>query len=190
MINPGDTLVNSVTGEELTFLQTAESTNGEYVEVVAVVQPGGAVAAAHVHPKQSETFTAIEGVLALRAGKQRLRLAPGESATVEAGTAHKFWNDGDEPIMFHCTISPALQFESLIESMFALARDGKTNRKGMPNPVRMASIARAHRDVIRLAGIPAWLQDLGTLSAMPLAFVAGYGATYKPVSRPANPILA
>ena len=31
MINPGDTLVNSVTGEELTFLQTAESTGGEYV---------------------------------------------------------------------------------------------------------------------------------------------------------------
>ena len=47
----------------------------------------------------------------------------------------------------------------------------------MPNPVRMASIARAHRDVIRLAGMPAWLQDLGTLGAMPLAFVAGYGAT-------------
>ena len=74
MINPGDTLVNSVTGEELTFLQTAESTGGEYVEVVAVVQPGGAVAAAHVHPKQSETFTAIEGVLDLRVGKQRIRL--------------------------------------------------------------------------------------------------------------------
>ena len=70
MINPGDTLVNSVTGEELTFLQTAESTGGEYVEVVAVVQPGGAVAAAHVHPKQSETFTAIEGVLDLRVGKR------------------------------------------------------------------------------------------------------------------------
>ena len=191
MINPGDTLVNSVTGEELTFLQTAESTGGEYVEVVAVVQPGGAVAAAHVHPTQSETFTAIEGVLDLRVGKQRIRLVSGESATVEAGTAHKFWNDGDEPVMFHCKISPALQFESLIETMFALARDGKTNRKGMPNPVRMASIARAHRDVIRLAGVPAWLQDLGTLSAMPLAFVAGYGATYKPAAvRSANPIPA
>ena len=93
--------------------------------------------------------------------------------------------------MFHCKISPALQFESLIETMFALARDGKTNRKGMPNPVRMASIARAHRDVIRLAGVPAWLQDLGTLGAMPLAFVAGYGATYKPAAvRSANPIPA
>ncbi len=88
--------------------------------------------------------------------------------------------------MFHCEVSPALQFESLIETMFGLARDGKTNRKGMPNPVRMASIARAHRDVIRLPGVPAWLQDLGTLSAMPLARLAGYGAAYQPV----KPVLA
>jgi hypothetical protein len=55
-----------VTGEELTFLQTSASTNGEYVEIVAVVQPGGFVAAAHVHPNQTETFTGIEGTLELR----------------------------------------------------------------------------------------------------------------------------
>jgi mannose-6-phosphate isomerase-like protein (cupin superfamily) len=186
MINPGDTLVNSATGEELTFLETAASTGGEYVEVVCVVQPGGAVAAAHVHPRQSETFTTVEGTLNVRVGKELLRLGQGESATVEAGTAHRFWNEGDEPVAFHCRISPALQFESLIETMFGLARDGKTNRKGMPNPVRMASIARAHRDVIRLAGVPAWLQDIGTLGVMPLASLAGYGAGYQAV----RPILA
>ena len=90
MIYPGDTLVNSATGEELTFLETAASTSGEYVEVVCVVQPGGAVAAAHVHPKQSETFTAIEGTLSLRVGRERMQLERGESAVVEAGTAHKF----------------------------------------------------------------------------------------------------
>ena len=180
MINPGDTLVNSATGEELTFLQTAASTNGEYVEVVCVVQPGGAVAAAHIHPRQSETFTSLEGTLSLRVGREQRELERGESAVVEAGTAHKFWNDSDEPVMFHCEIRPALQFESLIETMFGLARDGKTNRNGMPNPVRMAIIARAHRDVIRVAGVPAWLQDLGTLSAMPLARLAGYGAGYQP----------
>ena len=88
--------------------------------------------------------------------------------------------------MFHCEVSPALQFESLIETMFGLARDGKTNRKGMPNPVRMAMIARAHREVIRVAGVPAWLQDLGTLSAMPLAKLAGYTPSYQPV----KPVLA
>ena len=32
----------------------------------------------------------------------------------------------------------ALQFEQLIETMFSLAQAGKTNRKGMPNPLRLA----------------------------------------------------
>ena len=81
---------------------------------------------------------------------------------------------------------PALAFESLIETMFALAADGKTNRKGLPNPVRMAAIARHHREVIRLAGVPAWLQDLGTAMAMPLAGVCRYGATYQ--ARGSSPV--
>ena len=85
---------------------------------MCVVQPGGAVAAAHIHPKQTETFTAIEGTLSLRVGRKRLALERGESAVVEAGTAHKFWNESDEPVMFHCEVRPALQFESLIETMF------------------------------------------------------------------------
>ena len=35
---------------------------------------------------------------------------------------------------------------TLIETMFTLAAEGKTNRKGMPNPFRLAVIARAHFD--------------------------------------------
>ena len=119
MINPGDTLVNSVTGEELTFLQTAASTNGEYVEIVAVVQPGGSVAAAHVHPKPVRDLHRHRGHPRAAGRSQAHPARAGESAVVEAGTAHKFWNAGDEPVMFHCVISPALQFESLIETMFA-----------------------------------------------------------------------
>jgi hypothetical protein len=39
-----------------------------------------------------------------------------------------------------------LQFQSLIETMFTLAAEGKTNRKGLPNPFRLAVIADAHFD--------------------------------------------
>jgi hypothetical protein len=34
--------------------------------------------------------------------------------------------------------------------MFALASDGKTNKKGMPNPFRLAVIANAHVDTVVL----------------------------------------
>jgi hypothetical protein len=43
-----------------------------------------------------------------------------------------------------------LQFQSLIETMFTLAAEGKTNRKGLPNPSRLAVIADAHFDTVQL----------------------------------------
>jgi quercetin dioxygenase-like cupin family protein len=189
MITPGDTLFNHVTGEELTFFETAASTRGEYVELMCTVRPGGFAAAAHSHPAQSKTFTVVEGTLDLRIGRDELRVEPGGNARVAPGTAHHFWNDGAEPAVFRCVVRPALQFESLIETMFILAEEGRTNRRGMPNPVRMAAVAHAHRDVIRLAGVPAWMQDIGILAALPLAYVCGYTAPRKQ-TREARPIFA
>jgi len=77
-------------------------------------------------------------------------------------------------------VRPALQFESLLETMFALAVDGKTNKKGMPNPLRLAVIARAHFDTVRLPHPPAWLQRAGLALGAPLGRLLGYGATYEP----------
>ena len=84
---------------------------------------------------------------------------------------------------FVCEVRPALQFESLLETMFVLAEDGKTNRKGMPNPLRLAVIARAHFDTVRLPQPPAWLQKAGLAIGAPLGRALGYRPTYAPEVR-------
>jgi mannose-6-phosphate isomerase-like protein (cupin superfamily) len=150
MIRTGDTIENPITGERVTFLATSVDTDGDAVVIETVVQPHGFVAAAHVHPAQSERFAVQAGTLGLKVGRKRVTLAAGEIAIVEAGTAHRFWNAGDEPVRFMCEVRPALRFEQLLETMFALAADGKTNRKGIPNLLRLAVIARAYFDVVRL----------------------------------------
>ena len=180
MIRTGDTIQNPVTGERITFLATSADTDGEAVVIETVVQPDGFVAAAHVHPEQSERFAVKSGKLELRAEREKLTLGPGEVAVVEPGTPHRFRNAGDEPVTFVCEIRPALQFESLLETMFALAADGKTNRKGMPNPLRLAVIAKAHFDTVRLPFPPAWMQKAGLTLGAPLGRLLGYGATYEP----------
>ena len=192
MIRTGDTIENTATGERLTFLATSADTDGEAVVVRCTVQPGGAVAAAHVHPAQSERFAIAEGTLALKVGRKQLELGPGDVAIVEPGTAHKFWNSGDEPVRFVCEIRPALQFESLVETMFALAADGKTSSKGMPrNPFRLAVLAKAHFDTVRLPFPPAWLQTAGLAVGSPLGRMLGYQATYAPDQVvPARPAVA
>ena len=180
MIRTGDTIHNPVTGESITFLATSVETDGEAVVIETVVQPHGCVAAAHVHPAQSERFAVKSGTLGVKAGGKKLTLGPGEVVVVEPGTPHRFWNAGEEPVSFVCEIRPALQFESLLETMFALAADGKTNRKGMPNPLRLAVIARAHFDTVRLPFPPAWMQRAGLVLGNRLGRLFGYEPTYVP----------
>jgi quercetin dioxygenase-like cupin family protein len=189
MIRSGDTLTNPITGEVIRFVKAAADTGGEYVLIEVVVEPDGAVAAAHVHPYQTEVFEILEGELTFRAGSETIVAKAGDTVRVEPGTKHKFWNAGETDARFRTEVRPALQFESLIETMFSLAADGKTNRKGMPNPLRLAVIANHHFDDVRLPFPPAWIQKLGLALGAPLGRLLGYQPTYEP-SAPSDAALA
>jgi quercetin dioxygenase-like cupin family protein len=178
MIHAGDTIENPITGERVTFLSTSADTDGEAVVIETVVRPRGSVAAGHVHPFQSERFEVVAGTLGVKVGREKAMLGPGEVALVEAGTAHRFWNAGEDEVRFVCEVRPALQFESLLETMFALAAEGKTGRKGMPGPLRLAVIAKAHFDTVRLPFPPAWVQKVGLALGAPLGRAFGYRSAY------------
>jgi mannose-6-phosphate isomerase-like protein (cupin superfamily) len=181
VFHAGDTIVNPVTGEQLVFEETAAENGGKRVVFETIVQPGGFVAAAHVHPFQTECFEVLEGTLGMRRGKETVELSTGDDVVVDPGTAHKFWNAGDDVVRFRCTVTPALQFERLIATMYALAADGKTNKKGMPNPIRLAAIARHHFDDVRLPFPPVSMQRAGLALGAPAAKLLGFGATYDPI---------
>src|SRR6266487_3677821 len=187
MIRTGDTIHNPVTGERITFHATSADTNGESVVIECTVRPDGFVAATHVHPSQSERFAVIEGTLGLKSGKEKLTLDRGEIAVVEPGTPHRFWNAGENEVRFVCEVRPALQFESLLETMFSLAADDKTNKKGMPNPFRLAVVARAHLDTVVLPFPPVWLQKAGLAVGALLGKLLGYSPTYTTAPVPLNP---
>jgi mannose-6-phosphate isomerase-like protein (cupin superfamily) len=186
MIHAGDTIYNPVTGERIVFRQTSRETNGRAVVIETFVQPNGFVAAAHVHPGQEERFEILRGSVGFRIGRKKLVAGPGQRLTAPAGTAHTFWNACEEEAHFVCEVRPALQFEALLETMFALAADGRTNRKGMPNPLRLAVIANAHFDTVRLPFPPALVQRIGLALGAPLGRLLGYEPTYVP-AQPARP---
>jgi quercetin dioxygenase-like cupin family protein len=188
MIRAGDSLVNPVTGERLVWELTSRDTGGEYTLFDTFVEPGGAVAAAHVHPYQTEIFTVVAGRLGVRRGREKLELGPGEVALIDPGTPHKFWNAGDTALQFRAEVRPALEFESLIETMFGLAAAGKTNKKGMPSPLRLAVVANHHFDVVRLPLIPHALQKLALVPGALLGRAVGFEPTYDAAA--GTPVLA
>jgi mannose-6-phosphate isomerase-like protein (cupin superfamily) len=181
MIRTGDILENPATGERMRFLETSADTGGERVTVELTLEPNGTVAAAHLHPFQTERFEIVEGTIGFKRGREKVEATPGDVVVVEPGTPHKFWNAGEKQARFVATVTPALQFEQLIETMFSLAADGKTNKKGMPNPLRLAVVARAHFDDVRLPLIPQSLQRLGLAMGAPVGRMLGYEATYASV---------
>jgi quercetin dioxygenase-like cupin family protein len=185
VIRAGDVIENPVTGERIVFHKTSRETNGQAVVIETFVQPDGFVAAAHVHPNQEERFEVLGGSVGFRVGREKIVGGAGTRLTVPAGTPHKFWNAGEDVAHFICEVRPALQFESLLETMFALAVDGKTNRKGMPNMLRLAVIANAHFDTVRLPFPPAILQKIGLALGSPVGRLAGYDSTYVPAGEAA-----
>jgi quercetin dioxygenase-like cupin family protein len=179
MIRTGDSIANPVTGETVTFRQTAADSDGEVVIAEVTLEPWGSVAGVHVHPNQIETFRVNAGAVGFRVGRARRVATSGETVVVEAGTAHTFWNAGEGQARFLCEIRPALGFERLLETMFALARDGKTNRRGVPHPLRLAAIADHHRDDIQLPVVPVPLQRVAAkLGATAAWTLAEFGPTY------------
>ena len=58
--------------------------------------------------------------------------------------------------------------------------EGIKNRKGMPNPFRLAVIARHHFDVARLPVVPHALQRAALAPGAVLGRALGYTATYEP----------
>jgi mannose-6-phosphate isomerase-like protein (cupin superfamily) len=184
MIHEGDMLENPITGERLLFRKTSGDTGGETVVFETFVEPDGFVAAAHVHPYQEERFEILKGSVGFRFGGKEFVAGPGERLTVPAGTPHRFWNASEEEAHFVCEVRPALQFEQFIETMFALASDGKTNGRGLPNPLRLAVIANATFDTVRLPFLPAWMQRMGLAMGAPVGRLLGYEPVYVPAEEP------
>ena len=78
----GQTINNPVSGEQITFLQTAADTAGELLEFELELSPDGHVPGAHVHPEQEERFHVLEGTMKFRMGLRRIVAEAGDTVVV------------------------------------------------------------------------------------------------------------
>ena len=157
----GDVYENRVTGERAVVLRGDEDGDGQSALVHLAVQPHGAVAGEHVHPRVRERFRVVSGELGLRLDGREATLTAGQEATAEPGVPHDWWNAGDGVADVLVEISPPdPRFEQMIATLFGLANAGRTNAKGMPDPLQLALIGREFGDVIRFTRPPAWAQKL------------------------------
>lgn len=178
MSRAGDVFENPVTGERGVVRVGTEDSGGELLVAELFIRPGGAVAGEHVHPVIEEHFTVLRGRVGFRVDGREMIAPVGERFHVAPGVAHDWWNAGDEEAHVIVEISPAARFEEAIRNSFGLARDGKTNSKGMPGLLQLVLFAREFEDVLHFTKPPRIVQKLLFGVLAPVAKLAGYRGSY------------
>jgi hypothetical protein len=137
----------------------------------------------HYHPTLVERFTVLDGELTVKRNEQTGILHEGETAVIEPGVWHDWWNASPRDVRVRVEITPGERFAIMIETFFGLARLGYTDRKGMPSPLQLALSAREFSDVIVFRSPPPVVQRAIFGAAAPIARWRGYRATYPQISR-------
>lgn len=158
MARSGQVLEHPVTGERIVWRQVSRDTDGSLLAGDMYARPGAKPAAAHVHPHQEERFSVVRGTVSLLIDGTETLLQAGEHGVVPAGRPHTWSSVGDEEAQISVEIAPALRTEMFFETFFGLASDGKTNRRGLPNPLHLAVLMREYEAELRLARPPAAVQ--------------------------------
>jgi quercetin dioxygenase-like cupin family protein len=155
-----ETIDNPLTGEKVTFIETAESTGGARSVFEILLAPRGKGPPLHSHTVFTEVFEVLEGELMLQLGKNTTRLKQGQRAVMHPHQPHTFWSESDQPIRFRGTIEPGNRdTEDCFRIAFGLARDG----------------------LVRPSGIPRRLSHLVILASMSQSRISGVGAFITPI---------
>src|SRR5918994_3318445 len=96
MAHAGQIIENPVSGERITFRETAADTDGELLAFELELSPDGQVPGMHVHTIQEERFEVTKGTMRFRMGAKKVIAQPGDVVVVPPGMRHKFANAGGE----------------------------------------------------------------------------------------------
>jgi mannose-6-phosphate isomerase-like protein (cupin superfamily) len=150
MAMAGDELVNPITGEQIVFRKTASDTGGSLLEMDAHWTQPGRRAPEHIHPRMRERWEVIAGSARFRIAGVERTAGPGEVVTAAPGVAHVAWNPTVEPVHVRIQMTPALDWETFVERLFALARDAHS---GARDPAPLLELLRQFPREIAVDGL-------------------------------------
>jgi quercetin dioxygenase-like cupin family protein len=160
------------------ILEMAATTRGAYVRTRIVFDPNIIKPAVHVHPYQDETYQIESGTLTYMLDGEVRRAEAGTTVVLPRNVVHQHYSEGPERTFTIQTITPALDFDYLIENIFGLASEGKLVR-GRVHLLQGSVWLRKLKGPITLPNVPLWLQRIVATLVTPIAYAMGYRAVYQ-----------
>lgn len=172
-------LRNSVTGQDIRFLQTAKDTNGQLLEMETTYHSLSTEPPLHYHPHQEEEFTVLSGELTVRIHGKVRTLTAGDKLHIEKNTEHAMWNQCGRETIVNWKVQPAMNTENLLETIYGLINEGKTNSKGIPSLLQLSLTANRFASVFRLSKPVFIIQKMLFTFLTPFSLLSGNKSVYK-----------
>jgi quercetin dioxygenase-like cupin family protein len=176
MAQIGQSIANKITGETITWLETAAASQGKQLRFDFAVRPQGMLPVRHLHPRQEEIFEMKAGTLKVEVNGQIHQLQAGERLSIPKGAPHQWWNEGNEAAQLTVTFTPALNTETFLEQFFGLCNSGKSSADGTPHFLQLMTMVNAYE--LYVAGPPLFIQKLMGVVVGGIARLAGLKKFY------------
>ena len=111
----------------------------------------------HIHLAEDEEGYIRSGTLSAVVDGRRITLAAGECAAIPRGLAHRWWNEGDEPLVFEGYARPVVDLDRYLQAIFEVMNAGP---EGRPPLFYMAHVVLRHRHTQAALIMPRPIQAL------------------------------
>ena len=111
----------------------------------------------HVHYGETEEGMVMAGTLSAVVDGRRIRVASGETTQFPAGSVHRWWNDGDETLVFEGFAKPVVDLDLYLQAVFEVLNSGAAAR---PSIFYMAHVVWRHRRTQGIHLVPQWIQGV------------------------------
>ncbi len=181
MPTKGQILTNPDSGDIYEFLETAKDTNGQRVTMKMTLKSKGKLVPNHFHALQDEHFEVVSGNLTILLDGKNLVLKQGEKMTLPKNKPHNHYNASNETVVLIQPVTPALDFDYLLENIIGLTIDGKMPN-GKAGLIQELVTLKYLDSKTYLADIPQGMQKLLMNVIGPIGRIFGYRAIYKKYS--------
>jgi quercetin dioxygenase-like cupin family protein len=181
MPTKGQILTNPDSGDIYEFLETAKDTNGQRVTMKMTLKSKGKLVPNHFHALQDEHFEVVSGNLTILLDGKNQVLTQGEKMTLPKNKPHNHYNASNETVILIQSVTPALDFDYLLENIIGLTIDGKMPN-GKAGLIQELVTLKYLDSKSYLADIPQGMQKLLMNVVGPIGSIFGYRAIYKKYS--------
>jgi quercetin dioxygenase-like cupin family protein len=120
-------LENRHTGERLVLTRVKRG-DEVWLEVKGALPPHRQGPPLHIHVAEDEEGFVRSGTVSALLNGRRITAGSGERVSFPRGAAHRWWNDGNEPLVMEGYVRPVVDFDRFLQALFEVVNAGPDGR--------------------------------------------------------------